>query len=135
MTLRKNKYLEYKTGGDIMSYNHGTKHLSGQQQAIIRQREANDKLLKEESKKREAEKASQEENKLRLADLLEDIRKALVAFYEHNPNNKAKILFHPETLKYIKDNSPRPVAGDYTSYFGAPYQEDESIKEFSIIKD
>ena len=38
-----------------MSFNHGTKHLSGQQQAIIRQRETNDKLLKESQDKKEEE--------------------------------------------------------------------------------
>lgn len=40
-------------GGEKMSFNHGTKHLSGQQQAIIRQREANEKLLKEQKEKKE----------------------------------------------------------------------------------
>ena len=34
-----------------MSFNHGTSHLSGQQQAIIRQREKNDEIRKQESKK------------------------------------------------------------------------------------
>lgn len=38
-------------GGESMSFNFGTKHLTGQQQAIIRQREKNDELLKKENKK------------------------------------------------------------------------------------
>ena len=38
-------------GGVNMSFNHRTSHLSGQQQAIIRQREKNDEIRKQESKK------------------------------------------------------------------------------------
>ena len=38
-------------GGINMSFNHGTSHLSGQQKAIIRQREKNDEIREQESKK------------------------------------------------------------------------------------
>lgn len=43
-----------------MSFNHGAKHLSGQQQAIIKQNEANDKLLREQSRKLKEEKGKEE---------------------------------------------------------------------------
>lgn len=45
-----------------MGFNHGTKHLSGQTQAIIREREENDKRLKEEAKKKQEEKKKQEKS-------------------------------------------------------------------------
>jgi hypothetical protein len=46
-----------------LGFRHDTKHLSGQQQEIIRQRDKNGKLVKEQSDKRKLEEQEKKEEK------------------------------------------------------------------------